>query len=133
MKAKKIWAGFLVAVVMSALMAVANAKAAGAETRVRAQLAGAAINGAVPKGQAEFRARIANTQLKLQVEDVNLADGATLNVLVNNNPVGQMTLALRRGSLQLNTGDGDAIPPIGLGSTVVVTNQAGATIVAGSF
>lgn len=133
MKAKKIWAGFLVAVVMSALMAVANAKAAGAETRVRAQLAGAAINGAVPKGQAEFRARIANTQLKLQVEDVNLADGATLNVLVNNNPVGQMTLALRRGSLQLNTGDGDAIPPIGLGSTVVVTNQAGATIVPGSF
>ena len=133
MNAKKIWAGFLVAVVMSALMAVSNANAAGAETRLRSQMAGAAINGRVPKGQAEFRARTARTQLNVQVEDVNLGDGTTLNVLINNNPVGQITLALGRGSLQLNTGDGDSIPPIGLGSTVVVTNQAGATIVAGSF
>lgn len=133
MNAKKIWAGFLVAVVMSAMMAVSNANAAAAETRLRAQLAGAAINGRVPKGQSEFRDRTTRTQLKVQVEDVNLADGATLNVLINNNQVGQITLVLGRGSLQLNTGDGDAIPPMGLGSTVVVTNQAGTTIVAGSF
>ena len=133
MNAKKIWASFLVVVVIGALMVVANANAAGAETRLRAQLAGAAINGVVPKGQSEFRARTASTQFKVQVEDVNLADGSTLNVLLNNNPIGQITLALRRGSLQLNTGDGDAIPPGGLGSTIVVTNQSGATIVAGSF
>ena len=65
---------------------------------------------------------------------MNFPDGTTFNVEVNGQPLAQqITITLLRGGIQLNTNDGDAIPAIGLGSTVVVTDQAGATILAGSF
>jgi hypothetical protein len=111
-----------------------TAHADAAETRLRAQLAGAAINGMVPKGASEFRARgDSRRQFKAQVEDANLPDGTVLNVLLNNQQVGQITISFMRGELQLNTNDGDVVPVAGLGSTVVITDQAGATIVGGAF
>ena len=108
-------------------------KAGGSDLRITAKLAGASINGMVPKGIGEFRSRAGSSQLKVQVENVNLA-GATLNVLIDNAKVGELTIsALLAGQMQLNTRDGEAVPPIGSGSTCVVTDQSGATIVAGTF
>jgi hypothetical protein len=104
------------------------------DASLKARLAGAAINGMVPKGIGEFRSRAnGSRQLKVQVENVNLP-GATLNVLIDNAKVGEISIgALLAGEMQLNTRDGQDVPPIGSGSTCVVTDQGGATIVAGTF
>ena len=103
------------------------------EVRLRARLAGAPINGITPKRVADSRARSDGSRLKIQVEGVNLP-GATLNVLIDGVLVGHMTInAALTGELQLNTNDSQTVPVVGRGSTVVVTNQAGGTIVGGTF
>jgi hypothetical protein len=131
---RKILASSLVAIVSIVVFGVAIARAGGSDVRISTGLAGATINGLVPKGVAEFRARAdGSRQLKVQVENVNL-EGAILNVLINNSKVGEITIdALLAGQLQLNTRDGQTVPPVGRGSTAVVTDQTGTTIVAGTF
>ena len=123
----------LVAILSTIVVGLATAKAGG-DTRLSARLAGAATNGMVPKGVAEFRSRAdGSSQIKVQVENVNL-QGAVLNVLIDNNKIGEITIgATLAGQFQANTRDGEAVPPVGSGSTAVVTDQAGATIVAGTF
>lgn len=130
MKQNKIWASLLLALLTSVF--AATSINAAAEIRLRTGLAGATINNITPKGKAEYRER-ATRQLKVQVENVNLPDGTILNVLAGTSQVGQITLALMRGELQLNTGDGDGLPAIASGTSVVVTDQSGNTIVAGAF
>lgn len=125
--------GSFVLLLVGMTIGLPAAKAGDGDFKISARLAGATINGMVPKGIAEFRARAASSQLKVQVENANLA-GSTLNVLIDNTKVGELTIgALLAGQLQLNTNDGQSVPPIGSGSTCVVTDQSGATIVAGTF
>lgn len=128
---KKIWASFLTLVMTSMLVGAMMAQA-GAEIRIRTGLAGASINSLTPKGRAEYRERT-NRQLNIQVENVNLPDGTTLNVLIDGNSVGQISLTLQRGSLQMNTNDNQLVPAITAGTTVVVTDASGTTVVAGVF
>jgi hypothetical protein len=130
MKHNKIWASLLLALLTSVFAATSSNAAA--EIRLRTGLAGATINNITPKGKAEYRER-ATRQLNVQVENVNLPDGTILNVLAGATQVGQMTLALMRGVLQLNTGDGDGVPAIAPGTSIVVTDQNGDTIVAAVF
>ena len=134
MRTNRTWVGIIAVVLTTLSIGAMTARAAGAEVRLRAQLAGARINNMTPKGRAEFRSRGGSSQFTVQVENMNFPDGTTFNVEVNGQPLAQqITITLLRGGIQLNTNDGDAIPAIGLGSTVVVTDQAGATILAGSF
>lgn len=134
MNLRRIWASSLVVILATMTIGVMGASAKAGDTKITAMLAGAAVNGMVPKGIAEFRSRAdGSRQLRVQIENTNLA-GATLNVLINNEKVGELTVgALLAGQMQLNTNDGQAVPPIGTGSTAVLTDQAGATIVAGTF
>jgi len=122
----------LLASITMGLSGVANGKAG--DAKLTARLAGASINRMVPKGVAESRTRAdGSRQLKVQVENVNLI-GTTLDVLIDNAKVGELTIsAVLAGELQLNTNDGQAVPPIGRGSSCVVTDQAGTTIAAGTF
>ena len=131
MTRNKIWASLLL-VLLTSVFATSTTANAAADIRLRAGLAGASINNMTPKGRAEYRER-ATRQLTVQVENVNLADGTVLNVSAANTQVGQITLTLRRGELQLNTGDGDSFPAISPGTSIVVTDQSGSTIVAGTF
>ena len=130
MKHNKIWASLLLALLTSVF--AATSINAAAEIRLRTGLAGATINNITPKGKAEYRER-AIRQLNVQVENVNLPDGTILHVLAGNTQVGQMTLALMRGVLQLNTGDGDSFPAIAPGTSIIVTDQDSNTIVAAVF
>jgi hypothetical protein len=105
------------------------------EVIIRAALSGPAINGATPKGEAEHRVK-ANGQRKLEVEveDVNLPPGTVLDVLINGQKVGSLTLnSFHEGELELETENGQTIPSISPGSSVVVQTRAGATIVSGMF
>lgn len=105
------------------------------ETRVEIDLVGAALNGAVPRGEAELRRRAdGRREFEVRVQNVNLGPGTRLNVLVDGTKVGELTLtSMLAGEFELETLDGQTLPPIVNGTTVAVTDQTGATIVAGSF
>jgi len=100
-----------------------------------AKLSGAAINGTVPKGEAEFELEGANREFKVRVENVNLPAGTSLDVLVDGTKVGTIQVApsLMRSELVLKTENGQAVPQINSRTRVVVAGASGATVVAGSF
>ncbi|MGH9871875.1 MAG: DUF4214 domain-containing protein [Pyrinomonadaceae bacterium] len=105
------------------------------EIRLESRLAGAAINGLLPKGHAKFRSRSnGRRQLNVEVEKVNLPAGTVLNVLVDNTNVGQITLSSNlENELELESEHGAIVPNITPASTVVVTDAQGKTILSGTF
>lgn len=104
------------------------------ELRMRTALTGGAISGLTPSGRADYRAASqGRADFSVQVEDVNLPAGATLDVTVDGAPAGTITVSAapaRGGELDLNTQDGDVVPAVKAGSVVVVSN-AGAAILSG--
>jgi hypothetical protein len=108
------------------------------EVRMRTRLAGAAIQGKTPEGNADFRSDSrSRTRLNVEVEDVNLAAGTVLTVVVQDGTtkttVGTIKLSsFGGGELELNSDDGEAVPAVKKGDMVTVSN-AGATILAGVF
>jgi Domain of unknown function (DUF4214) len=100
-----------------------------------ADLTGAAINGIVPEGDAEYSIEFNNREFRVRVEEVNLPAGTLLNVLVDGVKVGTLAVApsLDRSELKLKTENGQAVPQVNSRTRVVVTDQAGATLLAGSF
>ena len=104
------------------------------ETRLRAQLSGARIEGLSPSGHADYRASTGRARLNVQVEDVRVAPGTVLDVYLNGNAVGTITVdaATLGGELELNSQDGSLVPSVASGSVVVV-KQGDRGIVAGVF
>jgi hypothetical protein len=100
-----------------------------------ADLTGAAIGGIVPEGDAEYSVEFNNREFRVRVEEVNLPAGTPLNVLVDGVKVGTLSVApsLDRSELKLKTEDGQAVPQVNSRTRVVVTDQSGATLLAGSF
>lgn len=101
---------------------------------LQAPLSGPSIGGVTPKGEADFQALAdGNRKLGVEVEDVNLADGTMLNVLIDGSQVGTLTVMGHRAELELKTKDGQTVPAIVAGSQVMITDQAGHTILSGVF
>src|SRR5215471_10205967 len=101
---------------------------------LEARLSGPAIAGVTPEGEAEFQLLSdGSRRLEVEVEAVNLADGTMLNVLIDGSQVGTLTLMGHRGDLALKTRDGQTVPPVVAGSQVMITDQAGHTILSGGF
>ena len=100
-----------------------------------ADLTGAAINGIVPEGDAEYSIEFNNREFRVRVEEVNLPAGTVLNVLVDGIKIGTLAVApsLDRSEMKLKTENGQTVPQINSRTRVVVTDQSGATLLAGSF
>lgn len=96
-------------------------------------MTGSVLDGVVPKGISTSRVRGARSQFKAQVERVNLPDGTVLAVQVDGQALGTITLALRKGGLELSSQDGEAVPTIQRGSSVTVTTASGTVVVSGRF
>lgn len=112
----------------------ANGGSADVVTRIEADLAGAAINGLVPRGEAEAKTFVdGSRKFEVDVTNINLPDGTILNVSVDGARVGTLRLIGMLGELDLETANGQTVPPINSRTRVVVSDQAGNTIVAGSF
>ena len=74
-----------------------------------------------------------NRELEVEVEDLNLAQGTVLTVVLDNNIIGTVSVDDRqRARLRLRTEDGQTVPPVNDGSTVDVLN-GGALVVHGVF
>ena len=98
------------------------------------RLVGASLNGATPNGEAEFRRDAEGSRrLRIRIENVNLPDGTTLNVLVDNVRVGQMIIDSLKGEIELRTDHGQTTPPVVNGTGIVISDRTGTTIIAGTF
>jgi hypothetical protein len=103
-------------------------------SKIEADLAGAAINGLVPRGEAETKTFVdGNRKFEVDVTNINLPDGTILNVSVDGARVGTLRLLGMMGEFEVETADGQTVPQINSRTRVVVSDQAGNTIVAGSF
>lgn len=104
------------------------------EIRLRTDLTGGAIAGKTPHGHAESRSQTGRnrSEFKVEVEDVNLADGTSLEVDVNGAKVGTLTLKLGEGELELDSQDHDIVPAVKKGDVVTVVGAAGA-LLSGAF
>jgi hypothetical protein len=98
-----------------------------------AGLTGPTINGVLPNGYAEFEVHSSRLELEVRVRQVNLPMGTQLGVIVDNINVGSMFLESGgEGRLRNRTDNGQVVPPVVVGSTIVIQN-GGATIMTGTF
>jgi hypothetical protein len=64
-------------------------------------------------------------ELEVQIEDVNLAAGTTLDGVIDGSVAGQLIVdSMGKGRLKLRTADGQTVPATNDGSTVEVKNGA---------
>lgn len=116
-------AALLAAAALFALPLLVNAK--GVELRLRTALAGGAISGLTPSGHADYRGSDGRARLNVEVEDINLPAGTKVDVLLNQEKIGVITISaapIRGGELELNTQDGQPVPSVKPGAMVVVTD-----------
>jgi hypothetical protein len=111
----------------------APAAAAGVtELRLEGSLSGI-INGVTAKGNARYRSRIGSSNFRAQIEDVAAADGTKFDVVLSHagieTPLGAITIALRRGELDLNTTDGQLVPVMVKGDTILVKFQGNTAMI----
>jgi hypothetical protein len=97
-----------------------------------AGLSGPTLNGVLPNGFAQFEFHSSRIELEVRVRQVNLPGGTMLNVVVNNATAGQMFISGGEGRLRLRSDDGQNVPVITAGSTIIIYNGSSA-ILSGIF
>ncbi|MDQ1707394.1 MAG: hypothetical protein QOJ88_605 [Pyrinomonadaceae bacterium] len=103
-------------------------------SKIEANLAGASINGLVPRGEAETKTFVdGNRKFEVDVTSVNVPDNTILKVAVDGLQVGTLRIIGMMGEFEVETIKGQTVPPINSRTRIVVSDQAGNTILAGSF
>lgn len=91
------------------------------------------MNGVLPGGFAGYEVHSSRTELEVHVLQVNLQIGTSLSVVVDGTAAGNMILGSGgRGQLRLRSDNGQTVPTIIIGSTIVVKN-GDSTILSGTF
>ena len=100
------------------------AAATGVPILVRTAFLASPTGSVNPHGSAEYDVYSdGNRELEVEIEDVNLPAGTSLDAIVDGNNVGQIILlADRSGKLRLKTELGQTVPVTNDGSTVAVRN-----------
>ncbi len=103
------------------------------ENEIYAILSGPTINGALPRGFSEYEIHSSRTELETRVYQVNLPAGTALSVSVNGTMAGNLVLESGgEGRLRLRSDNGDVVPVVTAGSTIVLKN-GGTTVLSGTF
>jgi hypothetical protein len=97
-----------------------------------AGLSGATINGILPNGFAQFEIHSSRLELEVRVNQVNLPAGTQLAVVVDGANVGSLFVSGGEGRLRLRTDNGQTVPPVIVGSTIVLRN-GGTNVLNGTF
>jgi hypothetical protein len=77
------------------------------------------------EGHARFESRPDRARFRVEVEDVSVTDA--VDVLVNGNLIGVITLDNGFGELELNSKDGDTVPLLQAGDEVDIVDDADGT------
>ena len=95
-------------------------------------LSGHVFDGMTPVGAAEYEVEGTRRRFSAEADNVNLPDGATLNVYVSRKLVGSFTLTDSGGALLLDNFAHQKVPVVNKGTTVAI--YYGSTkIVSGKF
>lgn len=112
----------------------------GSSTQIdlRAELNGDDIDGVEPRGEARFVEQIDDDEVRrefeVKVQDVNLDPGTELDVAVNGDSVGTITLEDNQdGDLRLRSDDGDDVPALAEDDEVTVSTPEGDVILSGTL
>lgn len=112
----------------------------GSSTQIdlRAELNGDDIDGVEPRGEARFVEQIDDDEVRrefeVKVQDVNLDPGTELDVAVNGDSVGTITLEDNQdGELRLRSDDGDDVPALAEDDEVTVSTPEGDVILSGTL
>lgn len=112
----------------------------GSSTQIdlRAELNGDDIDGVEPRGEARFVEQIDDDEVRrefeVKVQDVNLDPGTELDVAVNGDSVGTITLEDNQdGDLRLRSDDGDDVPALAEHDEVTVSTPEGDVILSGTL
>ena len=113
-----------------------NNNGANTQIRLRADLAGPSAMRPKPEGNAQFRNDNGRLRFQTEVEDLNVADGTVLTVLLVHagaaSNAGSITVRGGQGELELDSQNGDAVPTTVSGDMVTVSNGT-AVLLAGAF
>jgi hypothetical protein len=103
------------------------------EVQFFAALTGPTLNGALPRGYAQFEVHSSRTELEIRVRGVNLPIGTPLSVVVDSNAVGTLIIASAgEGELRLRSDRGQNVPNVTAGSTIQINNGS-STVLSGTF
>lgn len=97
-------------------------------------LTGNPIDNVTPRGFAEYKVFSDNSRsFEATVFSVNLSSSTALNVFVNNQQVGQLTISvLKNGTLEFRTSRGQSVPTVAAGSVIEI-RQGVTKILSGTF
>lgn len=119
---------------LSIITARASDDSSGPSTKIEAEFSGAVLNGLIPRGEAELETFAdGNRKFEVEAQNINLPDGTLLSVFVDGIKIGNITLTGLLGELELKTINGQTIPEVNSRTRVAIIDQAGNTIIAGSF
>ncbi|MBI2578047.1 MAG: hypothetical protein HYV77_04430 [Candidatus Wildermuthbacteria bacterium] len=102
-------------------------------TKIRTTLAGDTINNMVPSGYAKFEERDDRQKLTVEVQDVNLPDGTSLDIYVNNAKVGTVQLQNRIAELELDSRNIQDFPQIRGNERIEAKKSDGGVVLAGTL
>ena len=91
------------------------------------------VSGFNPHGDAVWQLEGNQRELEVELEDISLPMGTVLDVFIDGNAIGQMTVDDRqKATLRLNTRNGQNVPFVNDGSTIEVRN-GGTLLASGVF
>jgi len=100
---------------------------------IYAILNGPTINGALPRGYAEYEIHSSRTELEVRVYQVSLPAGTSLSVSVDNAAVGSLIMESGgEGRMRLRSDNGQTVPVVTAGSTIELKN-GGTSVLTGTF
>lgn len=100
---------------------------------IYAILSGPTINGALPRGYAEYEIHSSRTELEVRLYQVSLPAGTSLSVSVNGTVAGNLAMESGgEGRLRLRSDNGQTVPVVTAGSTIVLKN-GDTTVLSGTF
>ncbi len=118
------------ALLVIASAATADVRSAGLTINWTIVLKGPALNGVVPTGNSDYEVENGARKFSADCDNVNVADGTTLDVLVNGKTVGSFTTQDGGGALLLT---GSRAPYVSKGTKVSINFHHGSVILSGKF
>jgi hypothetical protein len=132
---RKLMSFFAILIILGMGFSFIPAKAASPapSMRLSAKLAGAPIKDIMPEGYATYYEKGPATEFTLTVSNVILPEECVLLVMIGREQMMKFTLRKFGTFIKCSTANGDYIPCMDSGTPIVIMDESGNTILAGSF
>ena len=130
---KKLMSFFAILIILGMGFSFIPAKAASPSMRLSAKLAGGPIKDVMPEAYATYYEKGFVSEFTLSVSNVNLPDGSVLLMMIGREEMMKFTLFKLGANIKCSTANGEYIPPMDVGTPIVLLDEKGNTILAGTF